>query len=121
MPPLEAKKLMFRMVAKARGIRRRQRRREMKLMFIDVRKAHLNAVCEDEEWVELPEEFWQWGRYARLRRWLYGMRKAAAGWEEDYSKRLVEAGFTRGKAVPTSFYNKKTGRVRRSYSRRCHH
>ncbi len=32
---------------------------EVKLMFIDVRKAHLNAVCEEEEWVELPEEFWE--------------------------------------------------------------
>jgi hypothetical protein len=37
------------------------------------------------------------------------MRKAAAGWEEDYSRRLVEAGFTRGRAVPTAFYNRKTG------------
>lgn len=32
---------------------------EVKLMFIDVRKAHLNAKCDEEEWVELPEEFWE--------------------------------------------------------------
>ena len=50
-------------------------------MFIDVRKAHLNARCEEEEWVELPRECWKWGRYARLKRWLYGMRKAAVGCE----------------------------------------
>ena len=57
MPPLESKKLMFRMVAGARGQRRRKKLEEVKLMFIDVRKAHLNAVCDEEEWVELPEEF----------------------------------------------------------------
>ena len=42
----------------------------MKLMFLDVRKANFNAVCEEEEWVELPAEMWKWGRYERLRRWL---------------------------------------------------
>jgi len=72
-PPLEAKKLLFRMAAGVRGWRRRKGAAEIKLMFIDVRKAHLNAVCEDEAWVELPEEFWEWGRHAKLKRWLYGM------------------------------------------------
>jgi hypothetical protein len=58
--------------------------------------------------VELPEEFWEHGRYAKLKRWLYGMRKAAAGWEEDYAKRMVAEGFTRGRGAPTVFYNKVT-------------
>ena len=92
MPPLEAKKLLFRMAAGVRGWRRRRRAAEIKLMFIDVRKAHLNAVCDEEAWVELPEEFWQWGRYAKLRRWLYGMRKAAAGWEEEYANKFENQG-----------------------------
>lgn len=90
MPPLESKKLMFRMVAGVRGQRRRKRLAEVKLMFIDVRKAHLNTVCEEEEWVELPEEFWEYGRYTRLRRWLYVMRKAAVSWEEDDARRMVD-------------------------------
>ena len=47
------------------------------------------------------------GRYARLRRW-YGMRKAAAGWEEDYADKLKSAGFTRGVAAPTVFWDKET-------------
>ena len=58
MPPLEAKKLMFRMTAGLRGWMRKQGKPEMKLMFIDVRKAHLSAICEEEAWVELPEECW---------------------------------------------------------------
>ena len=47
MPPLESKKLMFRMVAGMRGQRRRRGLGEVKLLFIDVRKAHLNAKCEE--------------------------------------------------------------------------
>ena len=109
MPPLETKKLLFRMVAAVRGQRKRRGEKEMKLMFIDVRKAHLNAKCEDEEWVALPEECWELGRYARLRRWLYGMRKAAAGWEEEYASKLIDEGFERGRGAPTVFHNKKSG------------
>jgi hypothetical protein len=65
----------------------------------------LNAKCDEQDWVELPSEFWKWGRYARLRRWLRGMRKAASGWEEDYARRLEGAGFARGIGAPTVFYN----------------
>ena len=76
-----------------RGQRRRKGLVKVMLMFIDVRKAHLNAVCEEEEWVGLPEQFWEHERYARLRSWLYGMRKADAGWEEDYAEKIVAEGF----------------------------
>ena len=36
------------------------------------------------------------------------MRKAAAGWEEDYAKKLQEIGFRRGRGAPTVFYNEET-------------
>ena len=77
MPPLEAKKALFAFVAGVREKRRAQGHDELKLMFVDVKKAHLNAKCDEEEWVELPNEFNKFGRYAKLKRWLYGMRKAA--------------------------------------------
>ena len=109
MPPLEAKKTMFRMTAGVRGWRRKRGADEINLMFINVRKAHLNAKCDEEEWVELPEEFDNYGRYAKLRRWLYGMRKAASSWEEDYADKLVKDGFARGKSAPTVFWNRSTG------------
>ena len=99
---------MFWMVAAVRWQRRRRELQEVKLMFIDVRKAHLNARCEEEEWVELPEEFWEYGKYARLRRWLYGVRKAAAGWREEDAGKLEGEGFRRGKVAPTVFFNAKT-------------
>ena len=108
MPPLDAKKALFAFVAGVREKRRAQGHDEVKLMFVDVKKAHLNAKCDEEEWVELPDEFKKIGRYAKLKRWLYGMRKAASGWEDDYARRLVEDGFRRGRAASTIFYHPKT-------------
>ena len=77
MPPLEAKKILFRMSTVGMEKRRLGTKDEEVLMFVDVRKAHLNGVCEEEVFVELPEEFGKGKRFAGLRRWLYGMRKAA--------------------------------------------
>ena len=49
-PRLESKKLML---TAAREQRRRRELEEMKLMFIDVNRAHLHARCEEEEeWVQ---------------------------------------------------------------------
>ena len=53
MPPLEAKKALFAFVAGVREQRRAQGHEEVKLMFIDVMKALLNAKCDEEEWVAL--------------------------------------------------------------------
>ena len=44
MPPLEAKKLFYRMSAKEQRVWRRRRWERRKLMFIDVKKAQLNGM-----------------------------------------------------------------------------
>ena len=75
MPPLEAQTALFAFVAGPREKRRQRGLAEMKLVFVDVKKAHLNARCDEEERVKLPDEFEEHGRYAKLRSWLYGMRK----------------------------------------------
>ena len=49
MPLLEAKKLLFRMAAKEQRVWRRGRWERRKLMFIDVKKAHLNGKVPDDE------------------------------------------------------------------------
>ena len=108
MPPLEAKKALFAFVAGMREKRRVQGHDEVKLMFVDVKQAHLSAKCDEEEWAELPDECKSFGRYAKLKRWLYGMRKAASGCEDDYARRMVEDGFRRGRAASTIFYHPKT-------------
>ena len=45
----------------------------------DMQKAHFNARCAEEEWVELLADFKKLGEYAKLKRWLHGTRKAASG------------------------------------------
>ena len=106
MPPLEAKKLLFRMSAKERRVWRKGRWQRRKLMFIDVKKAHLNGKVPEDEYafVRLPD-----GRVWRLKRWLYGMRPAAQAWEEDYAAKMIGVGFARGKSNSTVFHRESTG------------
>ena len=75
-PPLEAKKALFRIGARKMAGHNTIRARKMKLLFIDVRKAHLNAHCDKTDvFVELPEEASSSpGKCGKLNRWLYGMR-----------------------------------------------
>ena len=81
MPPLEAKKALFRIGAVRLKGKMTKRGTPMKMLFIDVRKAYLNAMCEkDDVYVALPEEAGAPpGTCGRLLRWLYGMRGAAQG------------------------------------------
>jgi len=105
-PPLEAKKLLFKWVRRSRADGKRNLE---KVMLIDVRKAHLNAVCEDEVYVELPIEAEAGVKCGKLLRWLYGMRPAANAWEKEYVGKLSTIGFERGKYSPVVFYNSVTG------------
>ena len=69
------------------------------MMFIDARKTHLNPKCEDDVYIELPNECGlskDW--CGKLNYWLYGFRPAAAAWEKHYSELLEGVGFERGNA-----------------------
>ena len=77
-----------------------------KLMFIDVKKAHLNPRCEEDVYIELPEECGAPpGMCGKLNFWLYGFRKAASAWESLYSEKLEGVGFGRGDACGVVFYH----------------
>ena len=52
MPPLEAKQALSAYLAAVREKRREKGQDEVKLMLIDLKKAHRNAKCDEEEWVE---------------------------------------------------------------------
>ena len=59
MPPLEAKKILLRTAGNQwHDARRRGDGQYMKLLFVDAKKAHLNGVVRDDEFVyiELPPE-----------------------------------------------------------------
>ena len=81
MPPLEAKRLLFRMAVLDGSVRGGEEKGKVKLMFVDDKKAHLNGIVNEDEfaYVVLPQE--AGGGVARLKRWLYGMRPAANAWE----------------------------------------
>ena len=107
MPPLEAKKLLFRMAATSRQRRKNGKIERQKMMFIDVKKAHLYGKCgeDDKVYVSAPMVWSRPGMCWRLKRWLYGMRPAASAWEADYSEKLVLFGMKKGVSAPTVFFD----------------
>ena len=101
-PPWELKKLLMSHAAyRGDGVRR-------KILLIDVKKAHLNPMCKDEVYVELPQELGVGpDQVGKLEYWLYGFRPAAAAWENHYADKLQSVGFRRGAATPVAFYHEK--------------
>ncbi len=69
---------MFRMAVLDGSVQGGEERGRVKPMFLDVKKAHLNGIVRDDEYVyiELPQV--AGGGVVRLKRWLYGMRPAAS-------------------------------------------
>lgn len=101
-PPLEAIRVLISRAATETPSRRRR-----KMMFVDAKKAHLNPKCEEDVYIELPEEAGEdKGMCGKLVYWLYGFRKAASEWEKFYAARLEECGFKRGTGCPVLFHHK---------------
>ena len=107
-PPLEAERMaLSRAVTQRRCDTGATTHGVRKLMFIDARKAHLNPPCEEDVYIELPDEAGQCpGFCGKLVYWLYGCRLAAQAWEKLYADKLVEVGFIRGEACGMVFYHK---------------
>ena len=102
MPPFELVKALL-----VKAVQRPNRKKNIrKLRFLDVSKAHLYAPVGEEvnEFVALPPECSKPGVCGRLNFWLYGMRPASHGWEQEYTKQLVALGFKAGEASPCCFY-----------------
>ena len=104
-PPIEAERLALSRAAT--WIRRRDGTRGLrKLMFIDAKKAHLNPRCQEEVYIELPNEAGEGeGMCGRLEYWIYGCKRAAQAWEEYYAGKLEGAGFVRGIGCGVVFYH----------------
>eukprot|EP00973_Karenia_brevis_P007559 1023755-Karenia_brevis.AAC.1 len=81
----------------SRAVTRRVDGRSRKLMFVDVKKAHLNPVCEEDIYLELPDEcHCPPGFCGQLKYCMYGMRGAAAAWEKCHADKFSSVGFSRG-------------------------
>eukprot|EP00973_Karenia_brevis_P044286 6136605-Karenia_brevis.AAC.1 len=73
----------------SRAVTRRADGRSRKIMFADVKKAHLDPVCEEDVYLEIPEEcHCPPGYCGKFVCWMYGMRGAAAAWEKCYAEKL---------------------------------
>ena len=101
-PPIELMRLML-----SRQATWRKDHRERKTMYLDVKKAHLAPLCEQDVYVDLPAEAeTQDDECGKLARWLYGCRPAAQAGEEHYSAVLGDGGFKILRSVPVAFVHK---------------
>ena len=91
-----------------RGVANEGKRR--KLLFIEMNKAHLNPVCNQDVF-ELPEEANpQPSMIGKLIFWLNGFRPAAQAWENcNAAKFIDEANFERGVGSSVSFWQTSRG------------
>ena len=79
--------------------------RKRNVLFIDVKKAHLNQRCEQDVCSQLAAEVnAKPGRCGNLVFWLYGFRPAAQAWENMYAKRFEVVGFVRGLGTSVAFH-----------------
>ena len=106
-PPLEALKFLLSLASSSPS--KCGTKDEIKISFVDARRAYFNAKCDEEVFVELPYEDSANGKCGQLVHWMYGTRPAASKWEEHYSKVLVNAGFRKGRASPCTFIHSKRG------------
>jgi len=105
-PPVEAKKLLMSLaMTEGYGYDRQGNAQELKLDFIDVRRAFFHAPCLREVYVALPTEDDEPGMCGKLEMAMYGTRDAPQNWEFEYTDFMLGAGFTQGKATPCLFYH----------------
>ena len=98
-PPVELMRFML-----SRQTTRREDGKERKTIYLDVKKAHLAPLCDQDVYVDLPAEAEvKDDECGKLVHWLYGCRPAAQAWEEHYSALLGEGGFRRLRSVPVAF------------------
>ena len=118
-PPLEALRLVLSLTATTIGDHRPDWRPESpdrtQISCVDIARAYFNAKCDpaDPTYVQLPEEdgdTLEW--CGLLLRHMYGTRRAAEGWQEEYSTFLVHTlGFAQGSACPNLFKHHAKGIV----------
>ncbi len=89
--------------------RRRTGREIQKLLFVDVRRAYLQAPVTRRTFIELPDEAGDSTDTGELNKSMYGTRDAAQNWENTYAHTLTGMGFKRGQATPCAFFHPHRG------------
>ena len=101
-PPLEAKRILFSEFAS------RVPAENLKVSFVDVKKAYFYGIPERTLYVRLPSELGLGkGVVGKLVRCMYGTRDAGAIWENCYTTCLTNLGFIQGASSPCCFLHPK--------------
>ena len=112
MPPIEAVRTIASLLATTLPGEdfRKYGPKRMQVSVIDIKRAYFNAVVPESEpqFVELPEEDPDHKRCeGRVMKYMYGLQKAAEGWEKHYTEILEGMEFKRGTASPCVFVHSK--------------
>ena len=103
-PPLEGLRYLFHWtVTKHRW---KGRVKEMKILVMDVSRAHFHPPSVRELYITLPEEDASPGMVGRLLRTLYGTRDAANQWDSFFNKEISELGYKVGESNPCLYMHR---------------
>jgi hypothetical protein len=115
-PPLEALRTILSLTATTIGDRKPcldpKSEKRTQISNIDIVRAYFNARTETDAptYVELPpEEDGHGEMVALLLRHMYGTRRAADGWQQEYSTTLIELGFVQGLSCACVFVHPTRG------------
>ena len=106
MPPIEAVKMIFSLLASKKSSRNK---RPVKVRLFDIKRAYFNAPAARENlFIEVPEELVPEGTNPAdvigiLRKSMYGTRDAGANWEHELTSCMVGCGFEQGLASPNIY------------------
>ena len=118
-PPLESLRMVLSYAATdikghVTHVRDPRSERQTQVLLIDISRAYFNAKTSDDDpvYVDLPPEMKAApGMCGLLRRHMYGTRRAAEGWQDEYSSALIRFGFDQGAASPCVLTHKERGIV----------
>lgn len=96
-PPLESIRFLLSL--------QRSTTEKLKVMFIDIRRAHWTAAIQRKVFVRLPQEVCDPSLCGRLNKAMYGCRDAAQCWEMEITDFFTTYGFTPGIGSPVLFTN----------------
>ena len=86
----------------------------IQISLIDISRAYFNARTDPKNptYVAFPPDMGMPpGTCGLLKRHMYGTRRAAEGWQDEYSSTLIAMGFTQGSASACVFHHAKMSLV----------
>ena len=103
-PPLESLRYIFHWVQTIKH--RRGKRVRIKLLVLDVSRAHFHPPAVREVYITLPPEDFEPGMVGKLLRTIYGTRDAGNQWDVFFNSAAEDLGFEPGESCPCVYRHK---------------